>query len=172
MMRRKPGYVKWTIAKGPLAVMFWHMRRNFPWKEGQSWELKMNRCGKKKVAQGPITDAPKIMQGSFIFPLNYSQRKWLVEKIKRIWGYDELFLKTKLQDKNFKASWCKTMNYNFYLWHITEICQVEILRPQSARLQHLCLFLSDWGCHVCTLVTWQTGCVCLKHCSPVWNSAT
>lgn len=54
------------------------------------------------------------------------------------------------------------MNYNFYLWHITEICQVEILQLQSVRLQHLCFFLLDWSCHVYTPVTWQTSCVCVS----------
>lgn len=51
------------------------------------------RCRKKKAARGPIIKAAKIMQSSFMFLLNYSQRKLLVEKKEGIQG-DEFLLKS------------------------------------------------------------------------------
>lgn len=71
----------------------------------------------------------------------------------------------------FLSSLLQTANCNFTC--DTEICQKGgFCSETSARLQHLSLLLLDSACHVCTLLTWQTSCVCLKHCSPVWNSAT
>ena len=133
-------------------------------------KAKNEQMRKKKVAHGPITDAPKPCK-LFHISVELFSKKITGRKNKKDMRMMNYFWKCSYKTRMLNPV-VQTLNYNFYLWNITEICQVEILRPQSARLQHLCFFLSDWSCHVCTLVTWQTSCVCLKHCSPVWNSGT